>query len=284
PPPLHRGRRRPCPRVARRDPPGRAGAVAARVHGPQRPGRHGRRLSVRRRPDGGRAGRRRPSRPSALVTRLPEPERQPARAVARARHRRRAEATRGERRAPGGRGADRLRLRSRRAPVRPRRRGARDRERARPCPAPRCGGERSPGVRRDARRLGAGHPVKLVVVGGGITGVAAAYRALEVARERGIALELTLVEARDRPGGTIGTERTGGFLVEAGPDSFLSEKPWALDLCRRLGVEDRLARCHAGLPTTRAWARSCDDGSAGRRSSASPSRSSPASTPPTLTT
>src|SRR5205823_9071897 len=72
--------------------------------------------------------------------------------------------------------------------------------------------------------------------------ISAAYRALELARERGIALELTLVEARDRLGGTIGTERTGGFLVEAGPDSFLSEKPWALDLCRRLGVEDRLAR------------------------------------------
>jgi len=84
--------------------------------------------------------------------------------------------------------------------------------------------------------------VKLVVVGGGITGLAAAYRAVEVARERGIALELTLVEARERLGGTIATERTGGFLVEAGPDSFLSEKPWALALCQRLGVEDRLAR------------------------------------------
>src|SRR5213076_2877939 len=51
-----------------------------------------------------------------------------------------------------------------------------------------------------------------------------------------------LVEARERLGGTIATERAGGFLVEAGPDSFLSEKPWALALCRRLGLEDRLAR------------------------------------------
>ena len=80
------------------------------------------------------------------------------------------------------------------------------------------------------------------MVGGGITGLAAAHRAVEVARERGIALELTLVEARERLGGTIATERAGGFLVEAGPDSFLSEKPWALALCRRLGLEDRLAR------------------------------------------
>jgi oxygen-dependent protoporphyrinogen oxidase len=82
--------------------------------------------------------------------------------------------------------------------------------------------------------------VKLLVVGGGIAGLAAAHRATELARERGIALELTLLEARDRLGGTIGSERVDGFLVETGPDSFLSEKPWALALCRRLGVEDRL--------------------------------------------
>jgi oxygen-dependent protoporphyrinogen oxidase len=84
--------------------------------------------------------------------------------------------------------------------------------------------------------------LKLVVVGGGITGLAAAHRAVELARERSAELELTLVEARDRLGGTIATEQAGGFLVEAGPDSFLSEKPWALALCRRLGVEDRLVR------------------------------------------
>ena len=84
--------------------------------------------------------------------------------------------------------------------------------------------------------------MRLVVVGGGIAGLAAAHRAVELARERGIALELTLLEARERLGGTIATERMGGFLVEAGPDSFLSEKPWALALCKRLGVEDRLTR------------------------------------------
>ena len=84
--------------------------------------------------------------------------------------------------------------------------------------------------------------MKLVVIGGGISGLAAAHRATELARERGLALDLTLLEARDRLGGTISTEHADGFLVEAGPDSFLSEKPWALALCRRLGVEDRLVR------------------------------------------
>jgi len=84
--------------------------------------------------------------------------------------------------------------------------------------------------------------VKLVVIGGGIAGLAAAHRAVELARDRRLPLDLTLLEARDRLGGTIASERVDGFLVEAGPDSFLSEKPWALALCRRLGVEDRLVR------------------------------------------
>ena len=84
--------------------------------------------------------------------------------------------------------------------------------------------------------------MRLVVVGGGIAGLSAAHRAVEVALERQIPLDLTLVEARDRVGGTISSERVDGFMVEAGPDSFLSEKPWALALCRRLGVENRLVR------------------------------------------
>ena len=84
--------------------------------------------------------------------------------------------------------------------------------------------------------------MKLAVVGGGVAGLAAAHRAVEIAAERREALELTLFEAGDRLGGTIQTERYEGFLVEAGPDSFLSEKPWALELCGRLGIEDRLMR------------------------------------------
>jgi oxygen-dependent protoporphyrinogen oxidase len=84
--------------------------------------------------------------------------------------------------------------------------------------------------------------MRLVVIGGGIAGLAAAHRAVEWSRERGQPLDLTLLEAADRLGGTIQTERRDGFLVECGPDSFLSEKPWALALCRRLGIEDLLVR------------------------------------------
>jgi oxygen-dependent protoporphyrinogen oxidase len=95
--------------------------------------------------------------------------------------------------------------------------------------------------------------VKIVVVGGGIAGLAAAHRALEIARERSLPLELTLLEARDRLGGTIATERAGGFLLENGPDSFLSEKPWALALCRRLGLEDRLVGTDERFRRTFVW-------------------------------
>jgi oxygen-dependent protoporphyrinogen oxidase len=84
--------------------------------------------------------------------------------------------------------------------------------------------------------------MRLVVIGAGVSGLAAAHRAVELGAERGVSLDLTVIEARSRAGGTIATEHVDGFLVERGPDSFLSEKPWALALCRRLGLESRLVR------------------------------------------
>ncbi len=97
--------------------------------------------------------------------------------------------------------------------------------------------------------------MKVVVVGGGVAGLSAAHRAVELGRERQLAVEVTLLEARERLGGTIETEHVDGFLVESGPDSFLSEKPWALALCRRLGVEDRLVRTDDRFRRTFVWHR-----------------------------
>ncbi|MFQ5890628.1 MAG: protoporphyrinogen oxidase [Gemmatimonadota bacterium] len=76
----------------------------------------------------------------------------------------------------------------------------------------------------------------IVVVGGGIAGLAAALRLVERAAP-GVA---TLVESTERLGGKILTERTDGFVIEGGPDSFLSSKPDAVELCRELSLEDRL--------------------------------------------
>ena len=81
---------------------------------------------------------------------------------------------------------------------------------------------------------------RIVVIGGGIAGLAAAHRITELAKEKCIDVTLTLLEASARLGGSIATERVGDFLVEAGPDSFITEKPWALRLCERIGLASRL--------------------------------------------
>ena len=80
---------------------------------------------------------------------------------------------------------------------------------------------------------------RIAIVGGGISGLAAAF-ALEERRQAGDSLEYALYESGPRFGGVLATEQVDGCLVEAGPDSFLTEKPWAADLCRRLGLEDQL--------------------------------------------
>jgi oxygen-dependent protoporphyrinogen oxidase len=85
----------------------------------------------------------------------------------------------------------------------------------------------------------------IIVIGGGIAGLAAAHRLIELNNERSLDLEVLLLEASPRLGGTIATERVGDFLVEAGPDSFITEKPWALRLCERLGLTSRLVSTHA---------------------------------------
>jgi len=81
---------------------------------------------------------------------------------------------------------------------------------------------------------------RVAIIGGGIAGLAAAHRVTELAKEKSLNIELTLLEATERLGGAIATERIGDFLVEAGPDSFITEKPWALRLCERLGLTSRL--------------------------------------------
>jgi oxygen-dependent protoporphyrinogen oxidase len=79
-----------------------------------------------------------------------------------------------------------------------------------------------------------------VVVGGGITGLSAAFELTKQARSRNLPLAWRVLESAPTWGGKIVTHRVGGLLIEAGPDSFLSQKPWALDLCRELGLGDQL--------------------------------------------
>lgn len=85
---------------------------------------------------------------------------------------------------------------------------------------------------------------RVIVIGGGVTGLAAAHRLVELNGEgrNGTAppVEVLLIEASLRLGGTVRTLRREGFLLEAGPDAFITEKPAAVELARRLGLEERL--------------------------------------------
>ena len=80
-------------------------------------------------------------------------------------------------------------------------------------------------------------PKRIAVIGGGISGLAAAHRLVELGVPSS---QITLIEAGARLGGTLETKHRDGFLLERGPDSFISEKPEAVALAKRLGLESRL--------------------------------------------
>lgn len=81
---------------------------------------------------------------------------------------------------------------------------------------------------------------RIVVVGGGIAGLSAAYHARKSAPD----VQITLIESSNRWGGKITTDRVpfdgGHFIIEGGPDTFLATKPYAVALCRELGLGERL--------------------------------------------
>jgi len=79
---------------------------------------------------------------------------------------------------------------------------------------------------------------RLAVIGGGISGLAAAHRLLELRPQA----KIILLEASSRLGGVIRTERREGFLFEHGPDNFITTPPWAVEFCQRIGFDENLIR------------------------------------------
>ena len=78
---------------------------------------------------------------------------------------------------------------------------------------------------------------RVLILGGGLSGLAAAHRLQESAPGE---LEVRVLEASPHLGGVIRTDHIDDMLLEMGPDSMITEKPWALDLCRRLGIDQDL--------------------------------------------
>ncbi|QEL20266.1 protoporphyrinogen oxidase [Limnoglobus roseus] len=83
---------------------------------------------------------------------------------------------------------------------------------------------------------------RVVVIGGGLSGLAAAYRI----RQKLPQVELTVLESANRPGGNVWTEHDRGFTVELGPNGFLDSKPATMDLCQSLGLRDQLLPASEG--------------------------------------
>ena len=81
---------------------------------------------------------------------------------------------------------------------------------------------------------------RVVVIGGGLSGLTAAYRIVERARMARRSVEVVVLESKERVGGAIWTNRRDGFTIEGGADSFITNKPSAVDLCKSLGLGDQL--------------------------------------------
>ncbi len=91
---------------------------------------------------------------------------------------------------------------------------------------------------------------RVAIIGAGIAGLSTAYYLYKLSHQRGKPLEIVLIEKEGRLGGSILTERAEGFLMEGGPDCFLSEKPWALQLCRELGLEGEVVGTNQAVRRT----------------------------------
>ncbi len=74
---------------------------------------------------------------------------------------------------------------------------------------------------------------RISIVGGGISGLTLAYALISKRDD----LDVTVYESDQRPGGKVWTEKNDGFLCEKGPNGFLDNKPWTLELCKSLGIE-----------------------------------------------
>src|SRR6266542_2790512 len=103
------------------------------------------------------------------------------------------------------------------------------------------------GPRRDRagapRRGGRGMSGRVVVVGGGVAGLATAYRLVSASTD----MDVMLLEAGPEPGGKVRSVRVGDLLLDGGPDSLIARKPWAVQLARELGLARELVAPATGV-------------------------------------
>jgi oxygen-dependent protoporphyrinogen oxidase len=91
-------------------------------------------------------------------------------------------------------------------------------------------------ISREGIAVADDEPRRIVIIGGGISGLAAAERLTSLDPT----LEIHLFEASDKLGGVLQTEHVAGYRLELGPDSILSRLPWGVELCQRVGLAEDL--------------------------------------------
>ena len=95
----------------------------------------------------------------------------------------------------------------------------------------------------------------VAIVGGGISGLSTALAIQEESQKSGCVVDCTIIEGTRSYGGKILTHHIDGFVVEGGPDSFLTSKPWAFELCEKLGLSDQLINTNTANSQTFCFAR-----------------------------
>ncbi len=95
----------------------------------------------------------------------------------------------------------------------------------------------------------------VAIIGGGISGLATAFAIQEGCRNTDRTVDCTVIEGHHGFGGKILTHHVDGFIVEGGPDSFLTSKPWAFELCEKLGLTDQLINTNSANSQTFCFAK-----------------------------
>jgi protoporphyrinogen/coproporphyrinogen III oxidase len=95
-----------------------------------------------------------------------------------------------------------------------------------------------------------GNKKNIVVIGGGITGLSAAFELKKQAAANNIDVDCTVIEEDKRFGGKIKTHRENGLVMESGPDSLLARKPAGMQLIRELGLEPEMVGTNPSIGKT----------------------------------
>ena len=88
---------------------------------------------------------------------------------------------------------------------------------------------------------------RITIIGAGVSGLTCAAKLLELSKEKNLSLDIKILDGASKPGGVLSTVEQEGFLLEEGAESFITDKPAALELAKKLGLEGEFIRTNPNL-------------------------------------